>query len=253
MNQELFKFSFLSIRPFDILDILLVATVFYYLWKLTHNTRAARMWFGILLLLAFGMVARILNLRALSWILASLSAFWAVAFVILFQPELRRALSDLGRTPFSRRRISARLPDILVQACGELSRRRWGAIILIRRKNPVAHFIETGIPIHSDVSSELLVNIFAPNTPLHDGCVIIDGDRVIAARCVLPVVEERGPLGMRHRAALAASQETDAVAVVVSEETGQVSIAVEGDWLLFRGDATEIPTSLASSISARAQ
>ncbi len=245
MNLELLKFGFLSIRVVDLIDILLVATVFYYLWRLTRNTRASRMWIGILLLLAFGMAARFLALRALSWILASLSAFWAVAFVILFQPELRRALNDLGRAPWSRSRVTPQLSDILARACADLSGRRWGAIVVLQRKTTLSHYVTTGVTINSDISSELLINLFAPGTPLHDGAVIIDGEFLIAARCVLPVVEETDlPLGMRHRAAFATSQETDAVVLVVSEETGKVSIAADGAWQLFRGEATEVAMQL---------
>ena len=241
MNQEWLKFGYLSLRPVDILDILLVSAVFYWLWKLSRNTRASRMWLGILLLLALGMLARFIDLRALSWILASLSAFWAVAFVILFQPELRRALSEFGRTPWSRKTTSPRLPEILTNACIDLTARKWGAIFVIRRKNTVNHYIETGISLYAETTSELFVNIFAPGTPLHDGAVIIDGDRIAAARCVLPVVEEaKLALGMRHRAALGASLDTDAIVVVVSEETGMVSIAVEGEWQSFRITAQEM-------------
>jgi diadenylate cyclase len=245
VNYELIHFGFITIRIVDVVDILLVSLVLYYLWKLSRNTRAARMWVGILLLLAFGMIARVLNLRALSWILASLSAFWAVAFVILFQPELRRALSDVGQSPLSRHRLSPRLSDNIGRACSELTSRKWGALILLRRKIALSPYIETGNSIQSELSSELLVTIFTPGSPLHDGAVIIDNDTIIAARCVLPVADEAGEsIGMRHRAALGASQETDAVALAVSEETGKVSIAVDGSWLLFRGEATEVSTIL---------
>ena len=245
MNYELLHFGFIVIRIVDVIDILLVSLVLYYLWKLSRNTRAARMWVGILLLLAFGMAARVLNLRALSWILASLSAFWAVAFVILFQPELRRALSDVGQFPLSHRRLSPRLSEIIGRACGELTGKRWGALILLRRKIALSPYIETGNSIQSEISPELLVTIFTPGSPLHDGAVIIENDTIVAARCVLPVVNEPSEsIGMRHRAALAASQETDAVALAVSEETGKVSIAVDGAWLLFRGEAVEVSSIL---------
>ncbi len=252
MNLDLLKLGFATIRIVDVIDILLVATVFFYLWRLTRTTRASRMWIGLLLLLAFGMLARLLNLRALSWILESLSAVWAVAFVILFQPELRRALSDLGRTPWSRRHVDPNLPDILARACTDLSNRRWGAIMVLHRRNSVSHYIETGVTINAAISSELLVNLFAPGTPLHDGAVVIDGEYMIAARCVLPVqVSSDQPLGMRHRAAFAASQETDAVVLVVSEETGKVSIAADGTWLLFRGEASEIVMHLTQMLGTK--
>lgn len=240
MNTVLIDFGLFPLRIVDVIDILLVSVVFYYIWKLSQRTRASRMWLGIIVLLTLGMTARILNLRALSWFLASLSAFWAIAFVILFQPELRRALSDLGKSPFYKRRLPPRLPEILVRACSELSSRRWGAIIVIRQMNTIDHLLETGIPINADVQAELLVNIFAPNTPLHDGAVIVDGDRILAARCVLPVSEDIDqPVGMRHRAGLTITQETDAIALIVSEETGKVSLAKDGEWLLFQAEAIE--------------
>ncbi|MCX7835637.1 MAG: diadenylate cyclase CdaA [bacterium] len=240
MNTVLVDFGLFPLRIVDVVDILLVSTLFYYIWKLSQRTRASRMWIGIIVLLALGMIARLINLRALSWFLASLSAFWAIAFVILFQPELRRALSDLGKTPFYKKRLPAGLAEILVRACNELSIRRWGAIILIRQKNTIDHLLESGIMLHADIQVELFVNIFAPNTPLHDGAVIVDGDRILAARCVLPVSEEiEQPIGMRHRAALTITQETDAIAIVVSEESGKVSLAKDGEWILFQADAIE--------------
>lgn len=240
MNIVLFDFGLFSLRLVDVLDILFVAIVFYYIWKLSQRTRASRMWIGIIVLLALGMIARLINLRALSWFLASLSAFWAIAFVILFQPELRRALSELGKTPFYRKRLPPQFTELLIRACSELSTRNWGAIIVIRQSSTLDHVLETGIALHAVFNTELIVNIFAPNTPLHDGAVLVDGEHIIAARCVLPVSEDIDqPIGMRHRAALSITQETDSVAIVVSEETGKVSLAKDGEWLLFSADAVE--------------
>ena len=245
MSDVLFRIGLIAVRWVDVVDILLVATVVYYLWKLSRHTRAARMWLGIGLLLALGMLARLLSLRALSWMLASLSAFWAIAFVILFQPELRRALSDIGSGWSGRRRALPRLPELLSRTCGELSARRWGALIVLTRRNTVAHLVDTGITLHSDISSELLVTLFAPNTPLHDGAAIIAGDSVIAAKCLLPLTAEAGEgLGTRHRAALTTTQDTDAIVIAVSEENGGVSIAADGAWHLFRGESSEVAAVL---------
>ncbi|HEY5132514.1 MAG TPA: diadenylate cyclase CdaA [Candidatus Krumholzibacteriaceae bacterium] len=218
----------------DVLDILIVAFLFYRLFLLIKGTRAAQMFIGLFLLIIVSFIARWLNMNALNWILSSLKTVWVIAFVILFQPELRRALSLLGQNRiigyFIKVEESGTVSEI-VKACHQLTQTGLGAIIAIEQDVGLRNYIETGTPIDARVTAELLVTIFTPPSPLHDGAVIIEKNRLIAAGCILPLSQNprlAKSLGTRHRAGLGLSEESDAVVIIVSEETRTISLAFGG-------------------------
>lgn len=219
----------------DIFDILVVAVIIYELIMLTRQTRGSAVLKGLVLLLVMVGISDILGLTALNWLLMSIINNGALVLVILFQPELRKALEQIGRGAKLDKTRGAgdhdRLVDEIVRCMTSLSRRRVGALIVIEGKTGLQDVIETGITIDAQISSALLENIFEPNTPLHDGAVVIRGSRVMAGACILTLTEGHGishELGTRHRAALGISETTDAVALIVSEETGIISMAKGG-------------------------
>jgi diadenylate cyclase len=218
----------------DILDIIIVAFLFYRLFLLIRGTRAAQMFIGLFLLIVVSFIARWLNMNALNWILSSLKTVWVVAFVILFQPELRRALSLLGQNRiigyFLKVEESSTVSEI-VKACHQLTQAGLGAIIVLEKDVGLRNYIETGTTLDARVSAELLVTIFTTPSPLHDGAVIIEKNRIVAAGCILPLSQNprlTTALGTRHRAGLGLSEETDAVIIIASEETKTISLAVGG-------------------------
>lgn len=218
----------------DVLDIIIVAFLFYRLFMLIKGTRAIQMFIGLFLIIMISFVAQWLNLNALNWIVSSLKTVWVIAFVILFQPELRKALSQLGQNRVLGMFLKVESTGVvteIVKACQLLTHKGLGAIIVLERDVGLKNFIETGTAIDARVSSELLVTVFTPPGPLHDGAVIIEKDRVVAAGCILPLSQNprlSRALGTRHRAGLGLSEETDAVVIIVSEETGSISMAMEG-------------------------
>jgi len=218
----------------DILDIIIVAYLFYRLFLLIRGTRAAQMFIGLFLLIIVSFIARWLNLNALNWILSSLKTVWVIAFVIIFQPELRRALSLLGQNRilgyFIKVEETSTVSEI-VKACHQLTQNGLGAIIAIEQDVGLRNYIETGTPVDAHITAELLVTIFTPPSPLHDGAVIIVKNRIIAAGCILPLSQNprlAKSLGTRHRAGLGLSEETDSVVIIASEETRTISLAVGG-------------------------
>ena len=220
----------------DIIDIIVVAFVIYELIMLTRQTRGSAVLKGLVLLLVIVGVSNLLGLTALNWLLMNVLANGAVVLVILFQPELRKALEQMGRgTVLDKNREDkseeARVVDEVIKCLTNLSRRRVGALIVFEQKTGLQDVIETGISIDGQVSAALLENIFEPNTPLHDGAVVVRGTRVMAGACILTLTEGAGishELGTRHRAAIGISETTDAVVLIVSEETGIISIARAG-------------------------
>ena len=222
----------------DIFDILLVAIVIYELILLTRQTRGSAVLKGLVLLLLIVGVSDLLGLTALNWMLMTIVNNGVVVLVILFQPELRKALEQMGRSMMMRDKKrsddsdeNSRIITEIIQCLTNLSRRRVGALIVFEQKTGLQDVIETGISIDSQISSALLENIFEPNTPLHDGAVVIRGSRVMAAACILTLTEGQGishELGTRHRAAIGVSETTDAVVLIVSEETGIISMARGG-------------------------
>lgn len=223
----------------DVVDILAVAFVVYNLLLLIRGTRAVQMLLGILFVAALYYLARVAELPTLRRILESLLIFLPFAIIVLFQHEIRRALASFGRNPlwgFSRSQQVESTFNEIVLAATTLSSRRIGALIVVERLDGLRTYVENGIALDSVVSYDLLINVFTPETPLHDGAVIIQGDRIAAAASFLPLTlnpELSKDFGTRHRAALGISEETDAVAVVVSEETGVISLAFDGE--LVRG------------------
>lgn len=232
--MRLFTIGFLPVRLVDILDILLVAFVFYELFMLMRGTRAAQILVGLLLLFIASIVAQLLQMEGVSWLVSKVQTVWVIAFVILFQPELRRILIHLGQSRFVRlfyRVGENRVIGEVVKAAAELSDRGYGALIVVTRDTGIAAIIESGVPIRAEVSAELLTTLFTPRSPLHDGAVVIQGEMVEAAKCILPLSDNphiAPSMGTRHRAALGLSEESDAVVVVVSEETRTISLAVGG-------------------------
>jgi diadenylate cyclase len=242
----------------DVLDIIIVAFLFYRLFLLVKGTRAVQMFIGLFLLIILSFVVQWLNLNALNWILSSLKTVWVIAFVILFQPELRKALTQLGQNRFIAFFIkveeSGTISEI-VKACHQLTQKGLGAIIVIERDVGLRNYIETGTPLDARVSSELLVTIFTPPSPLHDGAVIIEKNRIIAGGCILPLSQNPRlgrSLGTRHRAGLGLSEEADAVVIIVSEETGMISLAVEGK-LKRKLDINALRTNLISIIGIKSE
>ena len=218
----------------DLLDIFIVAYLLYKLLMLTKETRASAVLKGVVMLIAVSWISDLLGLTALSWVLQNVVSNGAVVLVILFQPELRKALEQIGRGAIRERAAggeSARIVSEITHCMLNLSRRRVGALIVIEQRIGLKDVIETGTSLQSEISSALLENIFEPNTPLHDGAVVIRGDRIMAAACILTLSEGKGisrELGTRHRAAIGITETTDAIALIVSEETGIISMAREG-------------------------
>jgi diadenylate cyclase len=219
----------------DAAQILILATGLYYAFKLVRGTRSAQMLLGLgVVVLAVIGVTFLLNLDVIAWFLGTLSVYVVVGLVVIFQPEIRRALAMVGGgtlvsggAPGARATVS----ETLVNVVTRLAARRHGALLAIERDIALKSFLESGVVIDAPLDPDLLLTIFFPRTPLHDGGVILRGDRVLAARCVFPLTLREdldGELGTRHRAAIGLSEETDAVVVVVSEETGAISIAHEG-------------------------
>ena len=239
-------FGFLDITLVDIIDIFVVALIMFQVYRLTRGTNALRIVVGILIIYLLWIVTRVLNMELLSMILGQIIGVGVIALIIVFQQEIRRFLILLG-TQYTNRRVSfmARLfrprgrkvkvvgqewIETVVGACADMAKTKTGALIVIARKVNLLPFIEQGERIDALISASLIKNIFFKNSPLHDGAMVIADDRIAAARCVLPSTEREVPMefGMRHRAALGASEITDALVIVVSEERGTISIARKG-------------------------
>lgn len=218
----------------DALDVLLVAFVIYQLLLLFRGTRAIQMLLGLGLLYVAARVSLRAGLMTVTWILQNLLAAWVILVVVVFQPELRRALASFGeRSRFLRafrRAEEAQIVDELVRGVAALAAQRIGALVVVARETQLVDSVDAGVPLDARVSRKLLESIFQPASPLHDGAVIIRGERIVAASCYLPLTlnPRLDPdLGTRHRAAIGLTEETDAVAIVVSEQTGAISL-VEG-------------------------
>jgi diadenylate cyclase len=216
-----------------VFEIGLLTAVIYYFLLLFRGTRGAAVFTGfVIALLVVTGLTRIFELDVMNWILSRVLAFLAIAVLIIFQPELRRALAQIGSQQFfSSSQQRHELIDVLVETARALSQKHFGGLMAIEREIGFRGMQETGVPIEAKATTELLTTIFFPNTPLHDGGVVIQGDRIVAAACVFPLTQQQGlstELGMRHRAAIGLSEETDAVVIVVSEETGKISVTHHG-------------------------
>jgi diadenylate cyclase len=236
----------------DALDVAIVTAIFYRVFLLVRGTRAAQMFFGLALLMITSIGAAILGLDALNWIVDNLKTVWVIAFVILFQPELRRALAGLGQNRLFRNfvRLDEHGPiSEIVNAAHRLAEQGLGALIVLEREAELKNYEDSGTRLEARVTSELLETIFTPPTPLHDGAVLIRGSQLVAAGCILPLASDprlSATLGTRHRAALGLAEETDAVVIVVSEETRTISLAMDGrlrlriDPITLRSELTSI-------------
>ncbi len=224
----------------DFLDIVIVALAIYELLKLMRGTRAVQMGIGVGLLVGTFYVSRWWHLDTVNWLIRNMFGYVVFAVIVLFQSEIRRTLANLGRARFfrylSRAEAADELVEELVQAATMLASQRTGAIVAIERDIGLRNYIEGGIPLDATVTYDLLISIFQTKSPLHDGAVIVQGERIAAAACFLPLTVNPAvsrELGTRHRAAIGLTEETDAVAIVVSEETGRISLAEDG--LIERG------------------
>ena len=236
---DLFKIGFLSFTLIDIVDIAIVTILFYWLYRALKDTVAVQILFGLVILIGLSFITEAVNLRSINWILDTLSDIWLLAFIILFQPELRKVLMLITRSPlfriFVKQQISQTLDEI-VDATKELSEKHIGALMVFPRSQTVQMTIDTGIPLKADVTKELLLSIFSTRSPLHDGAVVIEDRTALAARCILPLSSQTKVgtrnLGTRHRAGLGLTEQIDAVVLIVSEETGWISIADSGELIL---------------------
>ncbi len=225
----------------DLIDIVLVAVIMYWIYRMTKGTNAPYILSGIIIIYMLWVVVKALNMELLSSILGQLISVGAIALIIVFQPELRRFLQMIGMRQkhfnFITRIFSTASDTMrtnvspIVVACCEMAQERVGALIVIGQQSDLRLIAEGGIAIDAKVSTPLLRNIFFKNSPLHDGAVVIEGDRIVAARCILPVTQSEVPksFGTRHRAAIGMSEISDAVIVVVSEESGKIAIAQGGE------------------------
>jgi len=247
-----------SLHVSNVFEIIILAVLIYEFIAWVKTTRAFTLLKGIIVLLIFWLLAYIFNFTTILWLGGKIINFAIIALVVIFQPELRKALEQLGQKrffskilPFAEKkdkgeRFSDKTVNELVKTCFELSKTKTGALIVVEQEILLTEYEKTGIPIDALIASQLLINIFEHNTPLHDGAVIIRGDRIVAATCYLPLSDNMSiskELGTRHRAALGISEVTDTMTLVVSEETGAVSIAIAGE--LFRNiDADYLKSKL---------
>jgi len=252
--NNLVRLSFPNLYPTDIIEIIILAFIIYHLVKWVKNTRAWTLVKGLVVIMIFWLFALIFELNVILWIISNTISVGIIAVIIVFQPEFRKALEQLGQRNIVKsilyfddsrdknERFSDATVDGIIRATFELAKTKTGALIVIEQTTPLHEYEHTGIMIDSLISSELLINIFEHNTPLHDGAVILRRDRIIAATCYLPLSDNMQlskELGTRHRAALGISEVSDSLTIVVSEETGKVSIAragklirnVDGDYL----------------------
>lgn len=226
----MFRFSFI-----DIIDIILITFAAYQILKLIKGTRAMQMFIGILFIFIITLLANIMQLSGMAWILNSLKTVWIIAFVIIFQPEIRNALTVMGKSKIVRyfyAQDKQTSIDEIVKSVQKLSDRGIGALIVLEGRVGLKHIADSGVIIEAGLNTELIVSIFSRKTPLHDGAMIIKDERIVAASCILPLSENPLPdinLGTRHRAALGLSEQSDAFIIVVSEERRSISIAYKGE------------------------
>jgi diadenylate cyclase len=228
-------FSRAPVGWWDLLDIAIVSILIYEFLKLIRGTRAVQMALGSLLIILMFYLSRLAPLQTVNWLIRNMLVYVVFAAIVIFQSDIRRALAHFGQAPFfryfNRQEAAGETIEEVVVAATMLSAKRIGAIVAIERDIGLRNYIESGIPLDAELTYDLLVTIFQPGSPLHDGAVVIQEDRVAAAACFLPLtVNPRvgRDLGTRHRAAIGLTEESDAAAVVVSEETGQIALALDG-------------------------
>ncbi len=232
--MELFKIGFMPITIIDVLDIIAISFILYKTYFFIRGTRAAQMAVGLIVILIMSVLAPLFNMSGMTWLFQNLKTIWLIAFVVVFQPELRRMLIYLGQTRLVRLLVKtgySRVIEEVVKAATELSKRGYGGLIVMVKETGIKSITESAVMLNAEVSMPLIISIFNPRSPLHDGAIIIRDELVEAANCILPLSQNQDidkSLGTRHRAALGLSEESDALIVVVSEETGQISIAHKG-------------------------
>jgi len=224
----------IGITLFDLIDIIIVSTLIYQVLRYLKGTRTVQMFIGILLILFVNLVFNILNFRAMNWIFGGLKSIWLIFFIVVFQPEIRRVLTDLGKSKLIRyflRQEKKTFIDEILKSIQKLVDRGLGALIVLEGDVGLKHLYDSGTILKSSINSDLITSIFLPKSPLHDGALIIKEEKIVAASAILPLSEnpiQGVTLGTRHRAALGLSEESDALVIVVSEERRFVSIAYKG-------------------------
>lgn len=232
---EIFRIGFLSFTFLDFIDIVIVSILFYKLYTFIKGTIASQIFIGLIIVLVLSFISQAINLKALSWLLKLISDIWIIAFIILFQPEIRRLLVQLAKSPWLRIGVKSNQfnpAEIIAETAFELSQLQHGALIVVVRSSGIRGYVERGIVLNAVLSKELLKSIFYPGSALHDGAVVIKNNIIEAAHCEMPLSQtsmyKDRYLGMRHRAGLGISEQADVVSIIVSEETGAISIADNG-------------------------
>ena len=242
LDTNFTNFHMPDIKGTDIVEILIIAFLVYHMLVWMRNTRIWSLMKGIVVIVVFIIIAALFNMNTILWIVQNVLSIAVIAVVVVLQPELRRALEQLGRKNFlsgifpfdisgGEGRFSDRTIDEIARACVEMAKVRTGALIVIEQEHSLAEYEQTGIEVDAIVTSQLLINIFEHNTPLHDGAVIVRGNRITAATCYLPLSDNMNigkELGTRHRAGVGVSEVTDSLTIIVSEETGKISVAYGG-------------------------
>ncbi|MCX6259095.1 MAG: diadenylate cyclase CdaA [Bacteroidia bacterium] len=259
--------TFLTVRFLDVLDVLLVAFLFYQMYMLIRQTVAIKIFFGIVSVYLLWLLVKALKMELLGSILGQLTGVGVIAVIIVFQQEIRRGLLFIGSRQLTGRRLSVfrfffgdtqsaedvRIDSIII-ACRNMSNSKTGALLVIQKSVKLDTWLTIKDVLDAETSSRLIISIFFKNSPLHDGAVIISGSRIYAARCVLPLSEKSLPpnLGMRHRAAVGITEVTDAVVVVISEETGSISFVKNGD-INYNIDHRQLSILLGNEFSAKSK
>lgn len=257
--STLFITAFIEVRIVDLIDIFLVATLLYTLYYLLRGTAAINIFLGIVAVFIIWKLVTVLQMELLSEMLGAFVSVGIIALIIIFQPEIRQFLLALGTPNFVRKHknrlrfLGIRFNEtnesdffVLKETCQSLSEKRTGALMIIRRQNKLFEYVQTGVKINANMSKNLIENIFFKNSPLHDGAMIIENDRIIAAGCILPVSQKNdlpGRPGLRHRAGLGISEQSDAIAIIVSEENGGISLATGGELTKYK-NAQDMYTAL---------
>lgn len=233
--MELFSIGFVTVKLIDIIDIIIVSYIFYRMFNVMKGTIAAQIFIALVFIVGISILAQALDFQALGWLLGRVTEIWVIAFIILFQPEIRRLLLIIGKTRFTRIFTRANTSEYIgeiVDALMEMKEKGWGALIVITRTTGLQNVVETGEKLDAKINKELLISLFNPKSPLHDGAVIINNNKIEAARCTLPLadVSKLGVrnYGTRHRAGVGITEESDAICLILSEERQVISIAEDG-------------------------
>ena len=252
---ELFNIGVISVSLMDILDIIVVGFVFYGAYLLFRNTRASQMLYGMIAIAILGFIAHLLDFKATAWLFERLATVWVILFIILFQPELRRILLYIGQNPLLRwlSKPENTKTEEIIHSAFAVRDAGMGALMVIMRDSVLQSIVERGVKVNALVNTDLILSIFNTASPLHDGAIIIHEDRILAAKCILPLSEniELDPtIGTRHLAGLGLSEESDAMVIIVSEEKARISIAYQGK-LKRDLNEDELRTSLYTYLSNR--